>query len=72
MDIKNNNQERLINLHGIISDGINKVEQIEENIKTIFIGLINPQDKEFIENNESLKDRSVYIRSPMSWTTQRK
>jgi len=64
MDIKNNNQERLLNLHGIISDGIHKVEQIEENIKSVFIGLINPEDKEFVENNQSLKDRSVYIKIP--------
>ena len=30
MDIKSHNQERLINLHNIISEGIHKVEDIEE------------------------------------------
>ena len=64
MDIKNKNKNRLMNLHGIVSDGIHKVETIEENIKTFFIGLINPQDKEIIENTKSLKDRCVYIKIP--------
>ena len=64
MDIKNYNKDRLLNLHGIISDGIHKVENIEENIRTMFMGLINPQDKEFIEKTKSLKDRSLYIKMP--------
>lgn len=64
MDVKHKNQARVTNLHGVISDGIHKVGTIEENIKSIFIGLINPQDKKFIEENESLKDRIIYIKMP--------
>ncbi len=72
MDIKNHNKDRLLNLHGIISDGIHKVENIEENIRTMFIGLINPQDKEFIDKTKSLKDRSIYIKMPyiLDYTTE--
>jgi len=72
MDIKNHNKDRLLNLHGIISDGIHKVENIEENIRTMFMGLINPQDKEFIEKTKSLKDRSLYIKMPyiLDYTTE--
>ena len=72
MDIKNHNKDRLLNLHGIISDGIHKVENIEENIRTMFMGLINPQDKEFIEKTKSLKDRSLYIEMPyiLDYTTE--
>jgi len=64
MDIKNFNKDRLLNLHGIISDGIHKVENLEETIRSLFLGLINPQDKEFIENTKSLNDRSLYIKMP--------
>jgi len=64
MDIKNHNKDRLLNLHGIISDSVHKVENFEENIRTMFVGLINPQDKEFIDKTKSLKDRSLYIKMP--------
>ncbi len=30
MDIKAHNKERFANLHGIISEGVHKVEEIEE------------------------------------------
>lgn len=64
MDIKNHNKDRLLNLHGIISDGIHKVDNIEEKIRTLFLGLINPQDKDFIDKTKSLSDRSLYIKMP--------
>lgn len=64
MDVKQNNQKRVINLHGVISDGVHKVENVEETINSVFIGLINPQDKDFIEKTKSLKDRSIYIKIP--------
>jgi len=48
------------------------VENIEENIRTMFLGLINPQDKEFIDKTKSLKDRSLYIKMPyiLDYTTE--
>jgi hypothetical protein len=64
MDVKSQNQERIQSLHGVVSDGIHKVESIEENIKSLFIALINPQDKEQINKTKSLQDRSVYIQMP--------
>ena len=64
MDVKQHNKNRLLDLHGIVSDGIHKVESIEENIKTLYMGLINPQDKEFMEDNQALKDRINYIKMP--------
>ena len=62
--MKQHNKNRLLDLHGIVSDGIHKVESIEENIKTLYMGLINPQDKEFMEDNQALKDRINYIKMP--------
>ncbi len=64
MDVKQNNKDRVLNLHGLISDGVHKVEDLEEYISTIFMGLINPQDKEFLENTKSLSDRITYIKIP--------
>jgi predicted Ser/Thr protein kinase len=63
-DVKGNNKERLRNLHGIISDGVHKVGHVEENIKSLFIGLINPQDQEFVGEDKAFKDRVVYIPIP--------
>ncbi len=64
MDVKQHNKNRLLDLHGIVSDGIHKVESIEENIKTLYMGLINPEDKELIEKNQALRDRINYIKMP--------
>ncbi len=64
MDIKEKNLERLFRLHGIISDGVHKVGTIEERIKSMFIGLVNPEDKQKFENVPSLKDRIIYVRIP--------
>lgn len=64
MDIKENNIRRLTDLHGIISDGIHKVEHVEENIKSIFLGLVNPEDKKNYENVKSFQDRILHVNIP--------
>ena len=64
MDIKENNIERLKSLHGIISDGVHKVELSEEKIKTLFIGLVNPKDKVHYENIPSFQDRIISVSIP--------
>ncbi len=64
MDIKENNVDRLKNYHGIISDGVHKVELTEEYIKTLFLGLVNPEDKVHYEKVESFKDRIINVKIP--------
>jgi hypothetical protein len=64
MDIKENNIRRMMDLHGIISDGIHKVGLIEERIKTLFVGLINPGDKEHYEKVPSFRDRVITVSVP--------
>lgn len=64
MDIKENNVERLMDLHGIISDGVHKVELVEERIKSIFVGLVNPEDRKHYENVKSFRDRIVTVNIP--------
>lgn len=64
MDIKTNNVERLIELHNIISEGVHKVEDIEENVNSLFLALMNPEDKENIKNFPSFSDRIEYIQIP--------
>ena len=64
MDIKENNIKRLVDLHGIISDGVHKVEMAEERIKSLFVGLVNPEDKMHYENVKSFQDRIVHINIP--------
>ncbi len=46
MDIKSHNKDRLIELHNIISEGIHKVEHIEENVDSLFLAVMNPEDVE--------------------------
>lgn len=64
MDIKERNLERLFRLHGIISDGVHKVGLIEEHIKSLFIGLVNPEDKAKFIDVQSFRDRIIYVRIP--------
>ena len=64
MDIKSHNTERLIELHNIISEGVHKVEDIEENVNSMFIALMNPEDKKNIQNIQSFSDRIEYINLP--------
>ncbi|HSO18189.1 MAG TPA: serine protein kinase PrkA, partial [Desulfosarcina sp.] len=64
MDIKSHNIERLIELHNIISEGLHKVEDIEENVSSLFLALMNPEDKKNINDFQSFSDRIVYINIP--------
>lgn len=64
MDIKENNVGRLKNYHGIISDGIHKVELTEERIRTLFVGLVNPEDTVHYEQVMSFRDRIVTVNIP--------
>ncbi len=64
MDIKSNNTGRLIELHNIISEGVHKVEDIEENVSSLFLALMNPEDKKNIKDFESFSDRIEYINIP--------
>jgi predicted Ser/Thr protein kinase len=64
MDIKENNIQRLTDLHGIISDGVHKVELVEERIRSLFVGLVNPEDKNHYENIKSFQDRITHINIP--------
>lgn len=64
MDIKSNNSERLIELHNIISDGIHKVEDIEEKVNSLLIAIMNPEDKKMMDDMHALADRVEYINIP--------
>ena len=64
MDIKSHNIERLIELHNIISEGVHKVENIEENVNSLFIALMNFEDKKNIQDFQSFSDRIEYINIP--------
>ena len=64
MDIKAHNKERFANLHGIISEGVHKVEDIEENVNSLFLALMNPEDQENIADAQSFSDRITNIKIP--------
>lgn len=64
MDIKGHNTERLIELHNIVSEGVHKVEDLEENVSSLFLALMNPEDKKNIETIQSFSDRIEYIKIP--------
>lgn len=64
MDVKDNNKERLTKLHGIISEGVHKVEDIEENVNSMFMALMNPEDRENIVGAQSFLDRITFIKIP--------
>lgn len=57
MDIKLHNEERLRELHNVISEGVHKVDGIEERINSFFLALMNPEDKKTLDSMESLKGR---------------
>ena len=61
MDVKGYNEKRFLNLHGIISEGIHKIEDIEENVNSLFIAVMNPEDKQKISSLESFRDRIIEI-----------
>ena len=64
MDIKSHNTERLMELHNIISEGIHKVEDTEENVNSLFFALMNPEDKSNVQGFPSFSDRIEYINIP--------
>ena len=66
MDIKLENHERLTELHNVISEGVHKVGDIEEPINSLFFALLNPEDKELINEKgmESLQGRIQYNTIP--------
>ncbi|RCK80101.1 MAG: putative serine protein kinase, PrkA [Candidatus Ozemobacter sibiricus] len=73
MDLKARNIQRFLDLHGIISDEVHKVQDIEERIRSLFIVLMNPDDFENVakqsgqDSNEldtSMKDRLHEILVP--------
>ena len=61
MDIKGHNKDRLLELHNIISDGVHKVDEIEENVNSLFLGVMNPEDNQNIRGFQSLTDRIEFI-----------
>jgi predicted Ser/Thr protein kinase len=57
MDVKLHNEERLRELHNVISEGVHKVGDIEERINSLFLALMNPEDKKIFDEMESFKGR---------------
>jgi predicted Ser/Thr protein kinase len=64
MDIKSNNTDRLMELHNIISDGVHKVEDIEERVNSLLFALMNPEDKKMLDELQAFTDRVEYINIP--------
>lgn len=64
MDVKSHNSERLMDLHNIISDGVHKVEQIEERVNSLFFALMNPEDKKMLTDLAAFSDRIEYVNVP--------
>ncbi|MBU2455899.1 MAG: serine protein kinase PrkA, partial [Proteobacteria bacterium] len=64
MDIKAHNIDRMVELHNIISEGLHKVEDIEERVDSLFFALMNPEDKRSIRDFPSFEDRIQYIDIP--------
>lgn len=64
MDIKSHNVERMVELHNIISEAVHKVEDIEESVNSLFLALMNPEDKKNIRDFPSFSDRIQYINIP--------
>ncbi len=64
MDIKAHNTERFIDLHNIISEGVHKVDDIEENVNSLLLAIMNPEDQKNIKEFKSFSDRIDYINIP--------
>ncbi|MFO7885685.1 MAG: serine protein kinase PrkA [Desulfobacteraceae bacterium] len=64
MDIKSHNTERMVELHNIISEAVHKVEDLEEKVNSLFLALMNPEDKNNIKDFPSFSDRILYINIP--------
>ncbi len=61
MDVKGENEKRFQNLHGIISEGVHKIGDIEENVNSLFFAVMNPEDKHKISSPDSFRDRIIEI-----------
>ncbi|KPA18675.1 ATPase AAA [Candidatus Magnetomorum sp. HK-1] len=72
MDIKSHNKDRLIELHNIVSEGLHKVEDLEENVNSLFISLMNPEDHQNISDFQSFSDRIEIVNIPyiLDWRTE--
>ena len=64
MDIKAHNVDRMVELHNIISEGVHKVENVEEQVNSLFFALMNPEDKRNIRVFPSFDDWIQYIDIP--------
>lgn len=64
MDIKGHNRTRFMDLHNVISEGLHKVEDIEERVHSLFLAVMNPEDQVNIKDFKSFEDRIEYIKIP--------
>ena len=64
MDVKDENFERFNDLHGIVSEGVHKVFNVEERIRSLLIGLANPEDVEDFKQIPSFNDRIQVLKIP--------
>ncbi|WP_136795487.1 serine protein kinase PrkA [Desulfosediminicola ganghwensis] len=64
MDVKSHNTDRLMELHNIISDGIHKVEDLEERVNSLLFALMNPEDRRILDDLQAFSDRIEYIKIP--------
>ena len=64
MDIKNQNENRLEQLHNILSEGIHKIGFVEEKVNSIFIAVVNPEDltTKQVKSKESILFRKIIPR----------
>lgn len=62
MDIKSQNVERFKALHNVVSEGVWRAGEIEERISSLFLALMNPEDKEALEKDETMKSLRGRIR----------
>ena len=49
MDIKSCNIDRFNELHNIISEGVHKVENVEETVNALLLAIMNPEDQRSIK-----------------------
>lgn len=64
MDVKSHNTERLMDLHNIVSDGVHKVDHVEERVNSLFFALMNPEDKKVLTDLAAFSDRIEYVNIP--------
>jgi len=64
MDVKSHNTERLMDLHNIVSDGVHKVDHVEERVNSLFFALMNPEDKKVLTDLAAFSDRIEFVNVP--------